>query len=319
METQSAVSESKQYGILDKKDMMGKKLTLLALSLLLTATAQAPSWAGQILDKIQQTGTITAGVRKDAIPFGYVNEQGQWVGYSLDILEVIRQEVERQVGRPIKLEFVEVTPQNRFPKIQQGDIDIECGSTTFTWERDKQVDFTISYFASGTQLLVKQGSDMSSLETLAGKRIGVIPKTTNEKIIKELQPAAQLVTVKDRLEGLQKLERGEIDGFASDGIVLEGLKREASNPSMLNVVPEFPYQYEAYACVVPEDESAWRNVVNYGLVKYMQGVVTDEPKAVAIYEKWFGETGVTPYPRETMNEYYQGILNGFEWIPLVGY
>lgn len=299
--------------------MMGKKLTLLVLSLLLTATLQPPSWAGQILDRIKQTGVITAGVRKDAIPFGYVNEQGQWVGYSLDILELIRQETEKQIGKPVKLQFIEVTPQTRFAKIQQKEIDIECGSTTFTWERDKQVDFTISYFASGTQLLVKNDSDLTTLESLAGKRIGVIPNTTNQKIIKEQQPAAQLVIVKDRLEGLQKLETGEIDGFASDGIVLEGLKKEASNPSMFKVVPEFPYQYEAYACVIPEDESAWRNLVNYGLVKYMQGVVTDEPKAVAIYEKWFGDKGQTPYPRETMNEYYQGILNGFEWIPLVGY
>ncbi|MGK7930068.1 MAG: amino acid ABC transporter substrate-binding protein [Microcystaceae cyanobacterium] len=299
--------------------MIGKKLTLFALSILLTATAQAPSWAGEILDKIKQTGTITAGVRKDAIPFGYINAQGQWVGYSKDILELIRQEVEQQVGRSVKLQFVEVTPQNRFDKIKTKAIDIECASTTFTWERDKNVDFTMSYFASGTQLLVKNGSGITSLDTLIGKRIGVIPNTTNEKIIREQQPAAQLVMVKDRNEGLALLEKGEIDGFASDGIVLEGLKREASNPVMFSVVPEFPYQYEAYACMVPQDESEWLNVVNYGLVKYMQGVVTDEPKAVAVYEKWFGEDGVTPYPRETMNDYYQGILNGVEWIPLLGY
>ncbi len=298
---------------------MDKRLILLGLSLLLSATAQAPSWAGQILDRIKQTGTITAGARKDAIPFGYVNDQGQWVGYSLDILEKIRQDVEKELDQPIKLQLVEVTPQNRFSKIQSKEIDIECASTTFTWERDKTVDFTISYFASGTQLLVKKDSGITSVETLAGKRIGVIPKTTNEKIIKEQQPAAQLVMVKDRIEGLQKLQQGEIDGFASDGILLEGLKRESNNPAELEVVPEFPYQYEAYACIIPEDESSWRNVVNYSLIQYMQGVVTDDPEAVAIYEKWFGEKGVTPYPRETMNDYYQGILNGFEWIPLVGY
>lgn len=298
---------------------MGKKFTLFALSILLTVTAQTPSWAGQILDKIKQTGTITAGVRKDAIPFGYINEQGQWVGYSKDVLELIRQEAENQLGKPIKLEFVEVTPQNRFSKIEQKAIDIECASTTFTWERDKKVDFAVSYFASGTQLLVKQNSGISSLDTLVGKRIGVIPNTTNEKIIREQQPAAIIVNVSDRNEGLKKLETGEIDGFAGDGIVLEGLRRESANSAMLTVVPEFPYQYEAFACIVPQDESAWLNIVNYGLVKYMQGVVTDEPKAVAIYEKWFGDNGPTPYPRETMNEYYQGILNGFEWIPLINY
>lgn len=296
---------------------MGKRFALAALTLLMTTLPHVPSWAGQVVDKIKQTGTITAGVRKDAIPFGFVNEQGEWVGYSLDVLELIRQDVEKQLGKPVQLNLVEVTPQNRFDKIAQNAIDIECASTTFTWEREQQVDFTVSYFASGTQLLVKKDSELNSLDSLAGKRIGVIAQTTNEAVMKQQQPAATFITVSDRYEGLEKLESGEIDGFASDGILLEGLKREGKNPTNLEVIPEFPYQYEAYACIIPQDESQWRDMVNYSLIKYMEGVVTDQPQAVNIYEKWFGDEGVTPYPREAMNEYFQGIINGYEWIPLV--
>ncbi len=299
---------------------MSKKLTLVILTLLLATTCQAPSWAGKVLEKIRQTGVINAGTRKDAIPFGYVNEQGKWVGYSIDVLEQIRQDVEKKLGKPIKLNLVEVNPQNRFAKIKDGSIDIECASTTFTWQRNQTVDFTVSYFASGTKVLVKKGSGIGPIETLAGRKVGIIPKTTNEQAIKLQQPAAQLVAVKDRNDGLQKLETGIIDAFASDGILLQGLKKESSNPSNLEVVPEFPYVYESYACMIPQDESAWRNTVNYSLVKFMEGIISDQPQPVAIYEKWFGEeTGVTPYPRDNINDYFQGIVDSYEWIPLIGY
>ncbi|ACK71279.1 extracellular solute-binding protein family 3 [Gloeothece citriformis PCC 7424] len=298
---------------------MYKQFAITAITLLLTVTSQAPSWAGRVLDRIRQTGVITAGARTDAIPFGYKNEKGEWVGYSLDILELIRQETEKQLGKPIKLQLVEVTPENRFTKIKDQSIDIECGSTTVTWAREKEVDFSVSYFASGTKLLVKKGSQLETVESLAGMRIGVIPNTTNEKAIKFQQPAAQLVTVKDRLEGLQKLEKGEIDGFASDGIILEGLKQTASNSNALEIVPEYPYMYESYACVIPQDESQWRDLVNYSLIQYMGGIVSDQQSAVSIYERWFGFNGKVPYSRENINSYFQGIIDTYEWIPLIDY
>lgn len=299
---------------------MGKKFVLLVLTLLLTATSQSPSWAGQILEKIKETGVITAGTRKDAIPFGYVDEQGKWVGYSIDVLEIIRQDVEQKLGKPIKLKLVEVTPQNRFDKVKNREIDIECASSTFTWERDQFVDFTVSYFASGTKILRKKGSNLGTIESLAGRRIGVIPNTTNEQAIKLQQPAAQIIPIKDRNEGLNKLKKGEIDAIAGDGIVLQGLRLENNNADSFEVVPEFPYVYEAYACMIPEDESAWRGMVNYSLVKFMEGIISDQPQQVAIYETWFGEEkGVSPYSREAINDYFQGIVDGYEWIPLIGY
>lgn len=298
---------------------MKKQLTLVLLSLLLSICHQSPSLAGKILEKIRETGVITAGARKDAIPFGYINQEGQWVGYSLDMLELIRQQAEKQLGKPIKLQLVEVTPQNRFEKLKNGSIDLECGSTTFTWNREKEVDFSVSYFASGTQVLTKKDSGLNEIESLAGKRIGVIPDTTNEKVIQSQQPAAQLVKVKDRMEGLKKLEQGEIDGFASDGIVLEGLKKTAPNSEMLEIVPNYPFLYESYACTVPHDESEWRDLINYSLIRFMEGIVTDQQNMVEIYDKWFGEDGEVPYPRETMNTYFQGIVNTYEWIPIVEY
>jgi polar amino acid transport system substrate-binding protein len=310
------LSQKEVLAIEFKKNKMFKRLALLGLSVGLSAVLAVPAWSGTILERIQKTGVITAGARKDAIPFGYVNEKGQWVGYSLDILELIRQEVEKKLGKPIKLKIVEVSPQTRFAKIQDGSIDIECASTTFTWEREKTVDFSVSYFAGGTKVLVKKNSGLGTLESLAGKKVGVVPKTTNEQAIRSQQPAAQIVPVKDRFEALKKLEAGEIDALANDAILLEGLKKEAKNPNNWIVMPDFPYQYESYACIVPQDESNWRGLVNYALVQFMEGVVTDQGKAVSIYDKWFGEKGVTPYSRDAINTYFQGIIDSYEWIPI---
>jgi len=295
------------------------KKALVALSVLIALSIPTPSWAGTVLDRIKQTGTINAGTRRDAVPFGYLDKKGQWVGYSVDILELIRKQAEKQLGKPIKLNLIEATAGDRFNKIQNGTIDIECASTTFTWKRTQEVDFSVSYFADGTKILTNPKSGMESLESLAGRKVGVIPNTTNERAIKLQQPAAQLVAVQDQSDGLAKLEKGEIEAFAGDGIVLEGLKKGAKNPKSLVVVPTLPYQYESYACSLPKDDSDWRNLVNYALVQYMEGIVSDQTAAVQVFDKWFGEDGVAPYPRDTINDYFQGIINGYEWIPIIDY
>lgn len=285
-------------------------------SLVFSAIAPAaPSQAGEVLDRIAERGAIVAGARTDSVPFGFRNERGQWVGYSLEILERIRREAEAELGKPIRLELVEVSPQNRFQKIQDGSIDIECGSTTFTWERERQVDYTISYFFSGTQLLVPRGSELEESPLLNGKRVAVIPETTNAAVIAALYPQAQIQPVGDRAAGLAALEAGTVDAFASDGIVLEGLRLNAPDPLQWSITPETPLMIESYACTVPEDESAWRDLANRALVRYMQGLVSDDLADADLYERWFGLNGATPYPREIISEYFLGILNTLEWIP----
>jgi len=297
-----------------------KKIACLALSMVLAGTVSLPSWAEGVLDRVQRTGTINAGARKDAVPFGYVNEQGEWVGFSLDILELIRQEAESRLGKPIRLNLIEATADDRFDQITNQTIDLECASSTFTWNRTEVVDFSVSYFADGTKIITAIDSDLESADSLAGRAIGVIPDTTNEKAIRNFQPGANLVFVKDQADGMAKLEAGEIEAFAGDGIVLAGLRKTSDDPQQWKVVPNFPYQYEAYACLVPKDDSDWRNLINFALIKYMQGVVSDQTAAVNIYERWFDEeTGVSPYPREIINNYYQGIVDTFEWIPILTY
>lgn len=295
---------------------MFKKLIpiIVGLSFSLIGGMQMPVLAGDVINEIKTTGIIKAGYREDTPPFAFVNSEGKPVGYSLDILELIRSQTEKRLGKPIKLELVIINPNNRFEKIQNGDIAIECGSTTITWEREKTVDFSVSYFASGTQMIVKRGSNFGNSNSLAGAKIAVIPKTTNEKAMKVFAKDAQLISVSSEEEGWQKLQKGEIDGFAGDGILLQGLKKQRDKSNSYEIVPEFPYLIEAYGCTIPQNESQWRDIVNYSIVQFMQGVVTDTPNSIDIYDRWFGEKGNTPYPVETMADYFQGIINGYEWI-----
>jgi len=296
-----------------------KKLPLLALTSLLFSSFASSLWAGPVLERIRETGVITAGARRDAVPFAFVDSQGRWVGYSIDMLERIRRQAEKQLGKPIQLKLVEATPEERFNLIQSNKIDIECASSTFTWARTQKVDFSVSYFADGTKILTRANSGLESADSLNGRAVGVIPNSTNEKAIKVLQPGANLVSLQDQAEGVAKLETGEIEAFAGDGIVLEGLRQKLKNPQEWAIVPNFPYQYESYACLLPKDDSDWRNLVNYALIQYMEGVVSDQTAAVAVYEKWFGEEGLAPYPRDAVNDYFQGIVDGFEWIPILDY
>ncbi len=288
--------------------------SLSILTLIFTVALPAPSWAETVIEKVARTGVLTAGTRKDAIPFAYFNENEQWRGYSIDMLVLIKDELEKELGKEIVLELEEVTPENRIPMVMERKVDIVCGSTSFTWERDKFVDFSISYAVTGTRLLVKQGGSLGSPESLKEKRIGALPETINEQVIKLVQPQATLVSVKNGAEGLAALEQGKIDAFAWDGILLEGLRKTASNLDAYEVVPEEPYAREGIACMVPEGNSQFLDVVNYSLVKFMQGFVQGESQSVATFDQWFGEKGVIPVARQLVIDFFQGVIDSREQI-----
>jgi polar amino acid transport system substrate-binding protein len=293
---------------------MWKQLTKIILSISLITGLPTQAIAGEVLAEIEKTGILKAGYRQDTPPFTFVNDQGKSVGYAIDILEIIRAELEERLGKPIKLVLVPINPENRFDKVIDGSIHLECGSTTITWDREKKVDFSVSYFASGTQMIVNKSKNFANGNNLKDAKIAVIPNTTNEKAMKVFASSATLIPVTSEEEGWEMLKKGKVDALAADGILLQGLKKQADKLEKYEIVPDFPYVVESYACTLPPNQSQWRDTVNYSIVKFMQGIVTDTPSAVEIYERWFGEDGTTPYSRETMSDYFLGIINGYEWI-----
>ncbi|MBD2251748.1 amino acid ABC transporter substrate-binding protein [Nostoc parmelioides] len=297
---------------------MYKKLAIALFSLTLTTVIPDTALAETVMQKVARTGVLTAGTSRDAMPFAYTNAQGQLTGYSVDMLSEIKRHLEKELGKKIQLKLVPLTPAQRIPKIVNRQVDIVCDASSFTWERDKKVDFSVSYGATGTQLLVKSGSNLGSPESLIGKRVGVLAQTTNEQAIKRVQPQAKLVYLKSRSEGYTALQEGKIDAFSSDSILLEGWLQKVKNPDDFAIVPDRPYSREGIACMVPEDNSKFLDAVNYSLVKFMQGFVNGDTRYVTIFDRWFGAKGALLLNRDLrdlMKETMQLFIEFREEIP----
>ncbi|MBD2278283.1 amino acid ABC transporter substrate-binding protein [Aphanizomenon flos-aquae] len=275
-----------------------KNIAPVIFGLILSGLIPGVAKAETVMEKVARTGVLTAGTSKDALPFAYSDSQGKLTGYSVDMLTLIQQQLEKELGKKITLKLVAVTPAARIPKIINRQVDIVCDASSFTWERDKKVDFSISYGVTGTQILIKKETNLGSPESLINKRVGVLAGTTNEQAIKQIQPQSKLVYFKTRPEAFAALEQGKIDAFASDSILLEGWLQTAKNQNSFAIVPPRPYSREGIACMVPENNSKFLNSVNYSLVKFMQGFVNDNPKYVAIFDRWFGSQGAVYLNRD---------------------
>src|SRR3990172_7860310 len=158
----------------------------LAGGLLLRAAPPGPGET--VLEKIRRTGVLTAGTRGVSIPFAFINEKNEWIGFSIDLLEAIRARLEKKLAKRIRLEKKEITPATSIPLVVNRTIDVLCGSTTYTRGRDEAVDFSINFFFTGTQLLVKKGSGIKSVADVAGKRVGAAHATTGEKALRSEEP-----------------------------------------------------------------------------------------------------------------------------------
>ena len=268
----------------------GRRCVAVGLAGVLLLGAATPVLAETVLEKIKRTGVLTAGTRGTSIPFAFINEKNEWIGFSVDLLDAIRARLEKKLGKPIKLEKKEVTPETRISLVANRTLDLECGSTTYTRSRDETVDFSINFFFTGTQLLVKKGSGIKSVADVAGKRVGALRAATGEKALRASQPKADMVTFQDAPAAFLALEQGRIVAFAWDGILLAGLAARARNPKDYEVVGDF-FSKDPYSCMVPENDSKWLDFVNHTFMELI-----DNGRYFELYDKWFGEHGVVPYP-----------------------
>ncbi|OYD89539.1 amino acid ABC transporter substrate-binding protein [Nostoc sp. 'Peltigera membranacea cyanobiont' 210A] len=297
---------------------MFEKIAIPILSLMFAMLMSNVVAAETVMKKVARTGVLTAGTSRDALPFAYVDSKGKLNGYSVDMLILIKEQLEKETGKKIKLQLVSLSPSERIPKIVNQEVDIVCDASSFTWKRDKKVDFSVSYGATGTQLLVKKGSNLGSPESLIGKRIGVLAGTTNEQAIARVQPKVKLVYFKTRAEGYTALEQDTIDAFSSDSILLEGWLQQQKNPDAFAIVPDRPYSREGIACMVPENNSKFLDTVNYSLVKFMQGFVNGNQRYVTIFDRWFGSQGSVALNRDLRDlvvETMQLVIEFREEIP----
>ena len=268
------------------------RLSLLALAAPVLAFAQTP----MTLDKIKQSGTMTLAYRESSIPFSYLGGDAQPTGFGFEICEKIADKVKVATGRAdMKKAYQSVTSANRIPLLQNGTIDIECGSTTNNSERGKQVQFATNYFYTGTRFLVKAGTSVNKLADLAGKPVVSTTGTTNFQIIRRLNEEQKLgidlLGAKDHAESALLVQSGRAVAFAMDDILLYGLKASSLQPAELAVVGE-AIQVEPYAIMVRRDDPAFKKLVDDTVAGLMKSGEFE-----ALYKKWF----LSPIPPKGIN------------------
>lgn len=266
------------------------RLAALTLVLLLAPVLGHSQASEGALKRIKATKSVAIAYRSDAVPFSFVDESKQPTGFSIDLCRRIVASIAQQLGvEGMQIKWVPVTTQDRIEAVEKGRADMECGSTTVTLARSKQVNFSSFTFVDGTGLLVKTSSAARQLSDLGGKKIGVIPGTTNEKAVNDALKRsvinATVVPVKARDEGLARLEAGEIDAFASDRTLLLAMAPKAKDPKAISLLME-DLSFEPYAIVLPRNDDDFRLAVNSALAQvYRSGNI------VEIFRRWFGALG----------------------------
>lgn len=271
-----------------------KPLLLAALFLAPSLSfAQTPPALEGRLKKVHDTKTIAVAYRTDALPFSFEDGEKKPAGYTVDLCRAVIAHMEKQLGAgPLQVRWVPVTTQTRFSAIASGQADMECGASTVTLGRKKEVGFSSLVFVDGTGLMVMKSTPGYSLLALAGKKIGVISGTSNERALadamKAMSVSATVVPVRSREDGLAQLEGGAIDALAGDRVLLLGLAPKAKDPNKTVLLAE-ALSYEPYAIALPRGDWAMQQAVDAGLA-----AVFSSPALAAIYKKWFeglGEPG----------------------------
>jgi glutamate/aspartate transport system substrate-binding protein len=255
------------------------------------ASAQIP--ADSRMKRIADTKTIKLGFRAAATPFSFLAEnKKEPVGYTIDLCTIVVEAIGKSLGSPLKIEWVEVTTQNRFDMVAQGKADMECGSSTITLSRMKDVDFSSIIFTESTGIVVKAASGFQKATDLDGKKIAVAANTSNERaianLIKQGTMKAVLVPVKDRDAGVAALEKGEVDAYASDKLLLVGAR--FADPKAMSMLPD-DLSLEPYGIVLPRGDWALRLAVNSGLADIFRS-----SQIANVFGKWFNQIGLKPGP-----------------------
>ncbi len=268
--------------------MIRKTLAAVAaLAVIASAPATAQELTGT-LKKIKDSGTITIGHRETSIPFSYLDDKQQPIGYSMDICAAVVEEVKKELGiAQLAVKYNPVTPQTRIPLMANGTIDLECGSTTNTLTRQKQVGFAPITFITGTKLLVKKSAKVKSYKDLRNKTVVVTQGTTNERIIKALSDKDNLnikfLNAKDHGESFLTVESGRAVAFSMDDILLYGLIAKAKSPKDYEVVGDY-LSYDPYGMMYRKGDEDFGVVIRRAIGRLMAS-----GDLAKIYNKWFLE------------------------------
>src|SRR6184192_1968246 len=262
----------------------------IAIALTLAALA-APAIAQEstgALKKIKSSGEITLGHRDASVPFSYLDDKQQPVGYSMDLCLRVADAVKADLKlRALKVKYNPVTSATRIPLVANGTVDIECGSTVNNVERQSQVGFSVTTFIVSTKFMAKKTGNLKTLNDLKGKTVACTAGTNTLARVNGLNAKHNLgmtvLTGKDHAESFLMVDTGRAAAFFEDDILLTGLAANSRNPADWAIGSE-AYSIDPYALMLPRGDAAFKQVVDRALIDLMKS-----GEIMKIYEKWYAK------------------------------
>jgi glutamate/aspartate transport system substrate-binding protein len=262
-------------------------LMLGAAAVSLSATAQADTLA-----KIKSSGSVTMGVRESSGALSYTLGDGKFAGFHVEICERVLADVQKQLGlAKLPIKYQPVTSQNRIPLVQNGTVDIECGSTTNNATRQKDVSFAVTTYVEEVRIAAKANSGITSINQLNGKKVATTTGTTSVQHLRKHERATGVnfeeVFGKDHADSFLLLESGRADAFIMDGSILAGNIANAKNPNDFRIVGEV-LSVEPIAIMMRKDDPAFKKAVDESIIKMMK-----DGSLAKLWNKWF-ESPIPP-------------------------
>ena len=260
---------------------MKKSLTVLSLALLAATAVHAED----TLKKIKDSGAVTMGVRESS-GLSYTIGDGKYVGFHIDVCHHVLEDVKKQLGlAKLEIKYQPVTSQNRIPLVQNGNVDLECGSTTNNATRQKDVAFAVTTYVEEVRIAVKANSGINSIAQLNGKHVATTTGTTSVQTLRKHERATGVdfkeVFGKDHADSFLLLESGRADAFVMDGSILAKNIATSKNPADYKIVGEV-LSVEPIAIMMRKDDPAFKKAVDDSI----KGMIKSGELAKT-YDKWF--------------------------------
>jgi len=265
-----------------------KKTLLMPLAISIIGLFSTPAAFAQqsTLDKMRSSGAVTMGVRESSGALSYTLGDGKYAGFHVEICNTVLRDIQKQLNmKTLDIKYSPVTSQNRIPLLQNGTVDIECGSTTNNATRQKDVAFAVTTYVEEIRIAVKANSGITSLNQLNGKKVATTTGTTSVQLLRKHERATGVnfeeIFGKDHSDSFLLLESGRADAFVMDGSILAGNIANARNPGDYRIVGEV-IAVEPIAIMMRKDDPSFKKAVDENIIKMMKdGTLTK------LWDKWF--------------------------------
>ena len=265
--------------------MVSKKILASALGIMLAGGAFSQVQAADTLAKIKKSGKVVIGYRESSDPISYI-VAGKPMGYAIDICNNFAGILKKELNLPnLKVEYKPVTSSTRIPEILAGNIDMECGTTTNSVQRQEQVSFSTNYFATEVRMVVKASSPIKTLADLDGKAVVTTQGTTSDRYIKMTEKGEKInvnnVYGKDHSDSFAMVVSGRAAAFVMDDNILAGLIAKTTNPKDYKIVGPI-LSSEPYGIMLPKDDPAYKAIADRVVTAMWKN-----GQMSALYKKWF--------------------------------